>query len=260
MNPEHQSPQMAILFHTAFCCSTLFAKSLAQPGQTVCLLEPLALRDLADSERKTPLADDTIKTVLRLLNKAQGEESSVLIKPSNLVNTLGTRILDVDPNIRAILLTNSLEEFLISCSKKPDTTRQNMPMLLQSICQGSDFLERKGLVQGNGSPVHLDYHSICALVWLRQQEIAAQIIRAGALRIEMSELLARPDTAIASAAEFLNITGPSHAHITSVFSVNAKEPSLAYGPDKKASESKLVQHHFGKHVERAVHWLNNLPG
>jgi len=85
----------AVLWHTAFCCSTLIADLLDAPGACLALKEPVALVELAAARRAgAPVADDRLaQAVFARLAQSPSPTERVVIKPSNGANAL----VGVDP-------------------------------------------------------------------------------------------------------------------------------------------------------------------
>jgi hypothetical protein len=122
------------IFHTAFCCSTLLARCLDFPEQTVSLKEPQVLMTLANYKRTqhAGLRDSAkAESLYRLISwllfrplvSAKNHAQKIIIKPTNTVNNIINKLLSVHPESRAILLHSDLESFLISLLKKGEEGR-----------------------------------------------------------------------------------------------------------------------------------------
>ena len=118
------------IFHTAFCCSTLLARCLDLPGQSVALKEPEVLMTLANYKRTghAGIANSKTKTAIfalvsYLLSRpfAPGEE--IIIKPTNTVNNIIIDLMKANDQSRALLLHSDLKSFLISLLKKGEEGR-----------------------------------------------------------------------------------------------------------------------------------------
>ncbi|MDX1571313.1 MAG: hypothetical protein R3200_12585 [Xanthomonadales bacterium] len=217
------------------------------------MLEPLALRDLADAKRQGTATDDTLEVVLDLLLKPPRGEQAVLIKPSNLVNNLINQLLDACPEARALLMTSSLESFLLSCLKKPADTRGKMPWLLSMVAEGSDFLVRIG----QPDPKQLDYLQVCALVWLAHRNQLSAQCHTRLRWLRMEEFLADQRVSIEGAARFLHLAQPEPEHLQACLSRNAKEPGLRYGPEQRRAEAARVRKRYGSAIIATIGWLDD---
>jgi hypothetical protein len=108
------------IFHTSFCCSTLFANALDVAGITSVLKEPDVLINLGN---RLIRSDDQpnrhrLELVLRLLERPFEPGGTVIVKPSNFGNRLLDAILAQRPQTRAVLLFSDVETFLRSLLKR----------------------------------------------------------------------------------------------------------------------------------------------
>lgn len=108
------------IFHSAFCGSTLLTQTLADVGMSP-LSEPQLLNDMIGAVRRGMPGRDVAERLdkaLALLGRPQPGKAAVLVKPSNLVNSLARGMLALRPKSRAIFLYAPLEIFLISVARK----------------------------------------------------------------------------------------------------------------------------------------------
>ena len=97
----------AWIFHMAHCGSTLLARALDDPGASLVLREPLALRQTAiqGDRARLPL-------VLAMLGKRYRADAPTLVKANVPVNFLLPQIAAAAPDARAILLYLPLRAYL----------------------------------------------------------------------------------------------------------------------------------------------------
>lgn len=107
--------KMHFIFHSAFARSTLLTRALDIPGKCFGLSEPGVLNDLAAAG---PDALPALTPILQLLSRPFGPGEVMVIKPSNAANSLITAILSARYDMKALLLTSSIESFLRSVHKK----------------------------------------------------------------------------------------------------------------------------------------------
>ncbi|WP_242097908.1 hypothetical protein [Sphingomonas sp. CROZ-RG-20F-R02-07] len=170
MRPD-EAP-LRVIFHSAFCCSTLLANALDLPGIATSLKEPVILNDVvgfrhrggtrADAER---LLDDTLALLARPF--ASGE--AVVIKPSNIVNGFAAAIMALRPEATALLLHAPLPVFLGSVAKKGLWGR----LWVRQLFLG---LAKDGMLPFNfGQDEYFGQSDlqIAALCWLAQQALFA---------------------------------------------------------------------------------------
>lgn len=109
------------IFHSAFCCSTMIAKTLDIEGKNLSLKEPFALLGLAQykKDRRDFDSDDPkwralLDMTLNLLSRPHLENEKTLIKPSNAANNLANEVLNSPATGNVLFLYSPLERFLIS--------------------------------------------------------------------------------------------------------------------------------------------------
>ena len=109
------------VFHSAYCCSTLVARMFDREGRAMGLKEPQVLNDMigwrqrgADPQRLAAVIDLS----LALLSRPFKGDQAVVIKPSNIVNSLAPAMLGLRPEARAITLYAPIEDFLSSIAVK----------------------------------------------------------------------------------------------------------------------------------------------
>jgi hypothetical protein len=114
-------PTPRMIFHSAYCCSTLLAQAFDIPGTSFGLKEPQILNDAiglqlrrGDVRQAAAAMDAALLLLARPL--ARGEIN--VIKPSNLLNPLIPLVTALRPDIRGLLLHAPLEVFLTSIARK----------------------------------------------------------------------------------------------------------------------------------------------
>lgn len=99
----------AWIFHMAHCGSTLLARALDDPGASLVLREPLALR-------QTALRPDPgrVALVRAMIGKRYRADAPTLIKANVPVNFLLPQLTAADPTARAIMLYLPLRAYLLA--------------------------------------------------------------------------------------------------------------------------------------------------
>src|SRR5688572_198329 len=115
-------PVPRYVFHHAFCCSTLLARSLGPPGTVFVYREPAALTELAIidlSDRgfvRTEGGDALFAALADLHCRVECESSELpVIKACDAVNGIIEPLMAARPAARAVLLYSDLEPFVMSC-------------------------------------------------------------------------------------------------------------------------------------------------
>lgn len=115
LDSEPPKGNNAFIFHSGFCRSTLLLHALRRPGRSRVLNEPEILNAIARQAKPDPRLADTL---LGLLTKPARKGETVLTKPSNFPNRLIPFLLEAKEDARAIIITNTLREFLEAVARK----------------------------------------------------------------------------------------------------------------------------------------------
>ena len=255
----------AFIFHTAFCCSTLLARALDATPRVVALKEPLALMSLSAASLDAAFArerlDDRLRRALALLARPWSEGGRVLIKPTNLVNRLLPRTLEVAPGARAVLLYSSLREFLVSCCKKLPQAETRIRWMANHLLPGSPLAHALGV-----DPLQpFNFVEACVLTWYAQMELfGIALARDGGARLatlDMDVLLAEPARTVAHAARWLGLDASLDgldARVAAEFSRHAKATDQPFDPAARAAEKARVLARYGQLIDQAEAWAKQV--
>lgn len=256
---DHATPAApAWIFHTAFCCSTLLARALHAPPTTIALKEPHALMALTQlSMREAGLPpkrlEDRLRQAIELLSQPWSPGGRVLIKPTNAVNRLLPRLLQLAPSSRAVLLHSGLENFLVSCCKKLPSAETPVRWMAEYLLPGTKLEEALQIPSAH----HLNFVEACVLTWHAQIEIYADALKndeRDQLRtLDMQALLARPKQATLECARWLGLDAHASS-IDSVFSRDSKKPEASHGSVRRNSEQAAVMARYGDLIRSALAW------
>lgn len=250
---------VAWLFHTSFCGSTLAARVLHLPPHAVSLREPLVLRRLGDARHAGWPLDGLIEPTVRLLARPWQEGGAVVIKPTHAALNVAGDLMAAMPGSRAVLLTSSLDDFLVSNLKKTADSQAKIPALAERALKAGTLASR--LPPAALQPPDL----ICAaaLQWAAQRELALDLIQsAGPTRIRvvgMDWLLADLPAAMAAVAQWLGLALPTealHRRCQAEAARNAKAIDAAYSPDQRARDAALVSGMFRAPLAGARAWAD----
>ena len=254
------SANPAFLFHTAFCGSTLLARALHAPPLSVALKEPLVLMKLSAAARAARDADalavvhQDLDAALALLRRPWTAQGRVLVKPTNVVNSLIPLILRGQ---RAILLYSSLREFIVSCCKKLPQAETRIRWMAQSLIHGTRLQRALGVPSDHP----FNFVESCVLTWHAQIERYALALAddAGdALRtLDMRAMLAAPADAVAASARWMGLDAALQGlepRVAREFSRNAKSTGEAFDPAQREREKRGVLVRYARLVEVAVAW------
>jgi hypothetical protein len=200
-----QAP-LHFLFHSAFCCSTLLVRALDRDGVAMGLSEPQILNDIVGWRHRTPVEGARVAEVLdhamTLLARPWSPGEAVIVKPSNLINSLAPAMLGLRPDSSALLLHAPLEAFLGSIARKGLWGRLWVRELFVK-------LRREGALEFGLSAedlFQLTDIQVAALCWLGQHRQFASLAARYPARVRTLDsevLMARPAEALAAlAAQF----------------------------------------------------------
>jgi hypothetical protein len=115
------SAPIHFVFHSGFCCSTLFTQCFNQPGLASTFSEPMILNDVVGwRKRGAPPAEvgRLLDDALSLLARPFEGDCAALVKPSTVANGLAAAMMRLRPDARAIVMWAPLDDFLTSIAKK----------------------------------------------------------------------------------------------------------------------------------------------
>lgn len=268
--PPRNACAPAFIFHTAFCCSTLLARSLDHPGRTLVMREPPSLLQLAEMRRGPAEArqrgDALLEPTLRLLNRPFAAGERVLIKPTNLVNNLAPALAEARPGSRVLVLYDDLEAFLVSVLKRPRESERGIALFLQRLLRDEPAQRLP-----RGALEVTDLPRRAALAWALQMHALndwfagmGQPAGARARILQTPELLGRPRETLQASADWLDLGLPDDVLDEMargpVWQENAKAPGQDYSPARRSQEGDMVKRMFGAEMLRARRWMAGMPG
>jgi hypothetical protein len=159
------------IFHSAFCCSTLFSNCLQSVSDSLVLKEPQVLGSLGDALAQSQSSGSfnrdhwlaILAPSLRLLEKTYAGQRGVIIKPANSANNLILDILNLRPS-KTLFMVGSLKGFLLSNLKGLDESQRMVPLFLQRLIPLTDYAIKIQLA----NPESLGHLQQCAILWHTQ--------------------------------------------------------------------------------------------
>ncbi len=240
------------LFHTSFCGSTLLARALHLPPWQVSLREPLVLRRFADANVQSQLYPELLSKLTRYFFRPWLDKSAIILKPTHVILPLAAAMLDAAPNKNAIVLTSSLDDFLISNLKKPAETQAKVPELLRRQALGNRFF-----TPSEQCFKEANFADIVALQWTAQICWIAELQNlypSRLLIVNATDVYADLCSVAEKAHHWLNLPAPFEAFIKrcdDVSGVHAKAPHLAYDASTRAAHIKMVRQQLQVYIEAA---------
>lgn len=254
------------IFHSAFCCSTLLARSLDRPGTCVSLKEPNILMSLANAKRMLPRQGAGPKSypqrfalVSYLLGRPFRDGEQVLLKPTNAANNL----LDdwVESGAPMMLMHSSLEDFLLSVIKKGEKCRTFIRTLYNVFTLDSTGLSR---IPGRQAMTLTDMQ-VTALIWRHQLEgfaFARQKTQGRMVSLTDKRFLDAPLEALETAVQALGL--PHHREDIEatldegVMSRDVKDESQPLDPAKRRQTAAALRADHQETLDQILGWARTI--
>ncbi|HEV2569043.1 hypothetical protein [Sphingomonas sp.] len=258
---KRQQAPLHMIFHSAFCCSTLLARAFDIPGMSGSLKEPVLLNDVVGFRRRGAASRDVAELLdhsLALLARPLRSGEAVVVKPSNVINGLARLSLALRPGMRAVLLHAPLPLFITSVAKKGLEGRAWVRDLVAGY-RLDGLIERFGM---DGEALfRLSDLQVAALGWLAQQAAFATLVRdLGADRvrtISSEELLDEPAEALAQVSRLfeLGLSEDQARKIAEgpVFARDAKTGSTFGRADRNSEYAEATSAHR-EEIEMVAEW------
>jgi hypothetical protein len=248
----------AWLWHTSFCGSTLLARMLHVQPHSVALREPLILRRLSDARQLGRPFQDFIVPSVRLLSRAWHQDGHVVIKPTHAALNVAAELMMASPGSRGLLLTSSLEDFVVSHLKKQQQTLQRIPLLAERALSASGFAQRLDPAALNPP----DLLCGAALQWAAQREVAADLLiktHGRLLPVHWETLQRDPVDCAQRCAEWLQLSIPEDelaAHAHKLAGVHAKVPGRRYDAHARQAEARALASRYASEVANTLAWAS----
>jgi hypothetical protein len=246
----------AWLFHTSFCGSTLLARAAHVPAYQVALKEPLVLRRLGDARHAGWSIDGLCETAVSLLSRPWTQGGHVLLKATHAALNIAPDLLRATPGSRAVLLTSTLGDFLVSNIKKTPETQAKVPELAERAL-------RAGTLHARLPPQALqppDLLCAAALQWAAQRDLLGGLVSGFAERVrvlDFATLAEDPENTVSACAHWWRLPAPEGAlreRTREVAHRNAKAMSVEYSAQQRANEARMVGERFSAELARSHAW------
>ena len=255
---QAHDPAPVILWHTAFCCSTLIASCLDAPGVCLALKEPLALVDLSSARRRgVEAADSRLATaVFSHIGRGFSAGERGLIKPSN-----GALSLLADASALSapmLMLYSSCRDFILSIASGGERRRHFVKGLMIERL----ITRRQGLRWGPDQLLQMTDLQVAALLWHTQAEelraVARTAGRQRARSLDCDQFLAHPADTLQRIDQFFGL-GLGQVLIDAVvrgpkLSQYSKQPDLAFDANHRRQGFREIEAVLGPDLDALVEW------
>lgn len=247
------------ILHSAFCASTMLAKGFDLPGLSMGLKEPVLLNDIVGYRRSgaAPAAvAQRLDHGLHMLARPFGNDSTVVVKPSNVFNALAPAALMMRPTSKAVLLHAPLPVFLVSVARKGLWCRLWCRELLEGLLadgivnlgfEPSDYFRQSDL-------------QIAAVGWLAQQQLFHRLVKQfGPERIitlDSEQLTANPLGAFRATATHFGLDVPEQlVQYHAAFGTHSKFGGSFRTEDRQA-EHDIARQAYGDEIDKVLSWAD----
>lgn len=250
-NPLH------FIIHSAFCASTMLAKGFNLPGISMGLKEPVLLNDIVGWRRRgaAPAAvAERLDHGMHMLARPFGNDTAVVVKPSNVFNALAPLALTMRPQSKAVLLYAPLPVFLVSVARKGLWCRLWCRELLEGLITD-------GIVDLGFEP--RDYFrqsdlQVAAVGWLAQHQLFHKMTaQFGAERIatlDSERLTADPEGMFVATAKHFGLDVLGEAIATHPAFATHSKFGNAFTTEDRAAEHKAAADAHGEEIEKVLIW------
>ncbi|HEX5259127.1 MAG TPA: hypothetical protein VFW35_10165 [Sphingomicrobium sp.] len=231
------------IFHMAHVGSTLLARALDDPGASLVLREPLALRQLALEPD-----DQRLAIVAAMLGKRYRPDAPTLIKANVPVNFLLPKLAAIDANALAILLYLPLRDYLLAILRSDS----HLDWLRKITSFLSHYL---------GDLSALSDAERAAALWLAQvNAFSGTLIALPNARALNAELFFdEPGAVLNAAAKHLGVpiapTDIAARVADPLFSTHAKNPALAFDNMQRVARRRDLERTMVAELDRAEEWI-----
>jgi hypothetical protein len=255
--PLKLADKIGFLFHTSFCCSTLLARLLDFPNHSLALKEPLILRRLSDAELIGRSESSLQQTALNLLFRSVADDCAILVKPTHVALNIANSMLSCLPRAKALLISSTLKDFLVSNIKKSEQTKLKVPELVERFMSASNYHAQLP-PQAFSPPTFL-----CgvALQWHAQRWITNELMNgSNGHNIKLlweTDLLNTPNQTLVDCLDWLDWSVPENAietQISQITTQHAKSSSRSYNANEKKYEDNLLTDKYHDDIHLALRW------
>ena len=257
---KQELPAPRMIFHSAYCCSTLLARAFDIPGVSFGLKEPQILNDVAGLQlrrgdpRQVAAAMDI--ALLLLARPLEAGEANV-VKPSNVMNPLIPLVTAMRPDVRGLLLHAPLETFLGSIARKEIEGRAWVRELMWRLIQ----LGQAGRFGFSDEDLYRQTDlQVGAVGWLAQQALFAEAANhhSGYRTLDSETLMKRPRECLSALKELFDLNfDPDQAAAGPAFRTHSKDRS-DYSADQRQEERERGRALHAREIEIVLTWAERL--
>ena len=247
----HYSP---IIFHTAFCGSTLLSKALSQAYNSLPLREPDLLGSLF-STIPNEFASDAqyVKWVMGLLTRRYDPDQPVVIKANDYANGLMCKLLETKSSTPTLFMYIPLNEFLAGCLKdggRQQWIAERYTFIKNRLAVIFPELDKLNIGEGEWGKMAAAYWSYNISLYLQAHQMFPDRMRC----LDFNQMLKMPEQVIEACAHWFGLkplSGVSlSGEIKSLFNVYSKG-GQEYNKDKRREDIDNILRENAEHMSMA---------
>lgn len=182
------SRPLHFIFHMGHVGSTLLSRLLDETGAVLSLREPLPLRAIANAyDGGVPDVDRRTEVLLCLWERGFAGTKSVVLKATSATERLGSKLLAMRPDAKAVMLNVTAETFLATI-----LAASNSAVDLNAL--GPERMHRLGKIGVAARPTTLG--ELAVMSWLAERMTQAELQRehgARVMSVDFDALLETPE-------------------------------------------------------------------
>jgi len=253
------SRPLHFIFHSGHVGSTLLSRLLDETGRVLSLREPLALRTVAEAyDAGRPGLDERLEILLRLWERGFGDTEAVILKATSTAERLGSKLLALRGNSKAVTLNVTAESYLATM-----LAAENSAVDLNA--HGPERFHRLGKLLDAAPPRPANLGELAAMSWLTERLTQDDFFRSFGDRIlplDFDALLQDITTVLAKVLAHLKIlaTPDEVARIASgpVLARYSKAPEHSYSAKLRADRLAEARRLYSAEIREALTWLEKL--
>lgn len=247
------------IFHSAFCASTMLVRAMDHPGIAMGLSEPVILNDIVGFRRRGEFQPSQVAQALdealTLLARPFARGEAVIIKPSNILNTLAGAMMAIRPDSKALFLYAPLPIFLASVARKGMWCRLWARELLEGLLlEGAINLgfETKDYFR-------LTDLQVAAVGWLAQHALfgtlAQRLGQSRLMTLNSETLMADQGKAVSALASHFGLGKAGELHLTDNAALRRhSKTGKVFDADQRRAEQQQAYAAYGDEIEKVNIW------
>ncbi|HSZ75741.1 MAG TPA: hypothetical protein VK779_13040 [Rhizomicrobium sp.] len=247
------------IFHIGHVGSTLLSRLLDEGDGVLSLREPLPLRTLAELYDFGKAPDALFETFLKLWSRGFDSTRAVVLKATSSVARLGNRLMDAQPDARAVYLSVAAEPYIATLLAGPYAASDLNGFGPERLSRLRKLLNDSTIAQ----PKTLG--ELAAMSWLTEKLTQQSVLAANGARVlpvDFEKFLTATDESLTEILQHFGFDA-SPARIASLMRSPAltrysKSPDQAYSRELRAQVLQQSREHFADEIKRALKWIEAL--